>query len=94
MTNGVSQTMIEVHVPKLYPTLSEKDWFTIEKWHIAEGDIVQPSQLIVSIECAPGFYNIPAPPAVTQPHRVTRIHVQAGEPTHLGELILTLEPTH
>jgi pyruvate/2-oxoglutarate dehydrogenase complex dihydrolipoamide acyltransferase (E2) component len=84
--------MIEIRVPKLYPTLGEKDWFSIEKWYINEGDIIQPGDLITSIECAPGFFNVPTPPSVQGPHRVVKIHVLAGSSTHLGALILTLEP--
>ncbi len=89
-------TTTKLYVPKFYPSLGKEDWFTIEKWHISEGDIVKEDDPLVSIDCAIGLFDIPAPPQ-EKPYRVERIAVRAGSPTHLGELILVLEqiePNH
>ncbi len=75
-------------MPKFYPTLGEKDWFTIEKWYVAEGDLIQPGNLLACIECAIGFFTIPTP--AKKLCRVERILVPAGSPAHLGELIVVL----
>ena len=89
--NGVIASMLEVHVPKLFPTLSEKDWFKITQWYVQEGAILQPGDLMVEIECAPGLFDVTTPPQVTGPHRVVKLHVPVG-PAHLGQLIISLEP--
>ncbi len=90
---GVVPSMVDVHVPKpLYPTVSERDWFKIKRWYVQEGDILQPGDLMVEIQCPPGLYDVPTPPQVTSPHRVAKIHLPAGSPTHLGELMISLEP--
>ncbi len=39
----------------------------VEKWHVQEGDILQPGVLMVSLETPPGFFDIPTPPKVTVP---------------------------
>lgn len=98
----VSGTSVEIAVPKFYPTLGKEDWFTIEKWHVSEGDIVQASEPLVTIDCAVGLFDIPAPsqdamvllgvPTPPQePYRVERILAPAGSSTHLGKLILVLK---
>jgi hypothetical protein len=88
----VSGTTIKIYVPRLRPILGKEDWFTIEKWFVKEDDIIKPGDVLVSIECAPGFFEISTPPqAVEGPCRISRILVPAGGSTHLGELILVLE---
>src|SRR5450755_58475 len=88
----VSGTTIRIHVPRFRPTLGKEDWFSVEKWFVKEGDIIQPGDVLVSIECAPGFFHVSTPPqAVKGPCRVSRILVPAGVSTHLGELIVVLE---
>jgi multidrug efflux pump subunit AcrA (membrane-fusion protein) len=89
---GVKPKMIEVHVPRLVPTLSTMDMLTIEKWYVAEHDIVQLGDLLVSLEAPPGFFDIPTPPNVTGPCRVKQILVAQGEQIRLGELLIRLEP--
>ena len=88
---GVKPKLIEVHVPKLFPTLSTMDMLTIEKWYVAENDVVQPGDLLVSLEAPPGYFDIPTPPDVTGPCRVAQ-GVAQGEQVRLGELIIQLEP--
>jgi hypothetical protein len=39
----------------------------VEKWHVQEGDILQPGVLMVSLGMPPGFFDIPTPPKVTVP---------------------------
>src|SRR5258706_15802328 len=89
---GVKSKMIEVRVPKLFPTHTLRERLTVEQWHVHEGDILQPDALMVSLETPPGFFDIPAPPEVTVPHRVKRIHAAQGEEIRLGDRLVTLEP--
>jgi len=86
----VSGSTTKLYVPKFYPTLGEKDWFTIEKWYVSEGDIVHKNELLVSIDCAIGLFDIPAPPQ-EKPYLVKHIAVPVGSSTHIGALILVLE---
>jgi len=90
---GVTSSMVDVRVPKpAYPLISERDWFKIKRWYVQEGDILQPGDNMVEIQCPPGLYDVPTPPQVTSPHRVTKIYIPAGSPTRLGELMISLEP--
>ena len=89
---GVKPTMIEVYVPKLFPTLSIRDMLTVEKWYVEENDVVQPGDLLVSLETPPGFFDIPTPPSITVPHHVTQILVTEGDQARLGDLLIRLEP--
>ncbi len=82
----------EVHVPKLFPTHTVREVLIVEKWHVQEGDILQPDALMVSLETPPGFFDIPAPPEVTVPHRVTRLHTPEGGEIRLNDPLITLEP--
>src|ERR1700730_15100625 len=88
---GVKPKLIEVHVPKLFPTLSTMDMLTIEKWYVAENDVVQPGDLLVSLVAPPGYFDIPTPTDLTGPCRVARVVAQE-EQVRLGELIIWLEP--
>ena len=89
---GVKPTMIEVHVPKLFPTLSIRDTLTVEKWYVEENDVVQPGDLLVSLETPPGFFDIPTPPSITVPHYVTQILVAEGDQARLGDPLIRLKP--
>ena len=85
-------TAIEVHVPRLFPTHTVREVLSIEKWHVQEGDIIQPNALMVSLETPPGFFDIPTPPDITVPHRVVRLHVPNGGEIRLNDPLITLEP--
>jgi hypothetical protein len=89
---GVKSKMIEVRVPKLFPTHTPRERLTVEQWHVHEGDILQPDALMVSLETPPGFFDIPAPPEVTIPHRIKHIYVSQGGEIRLGDRLATLEP--
>src|SRR5579859_1250674 len=82
----------EVRVPQLFPTHTVRETLVIEKWYVQEGDILQPKARMVSLETPPGFFDIPAPPEVTGPHRVVRLHAAEGEEIRLSEILITLEP--
>jgi pyruvate/2-oxoglutarate dehydrogenase complex dihydrolipoamide acyltransferase (E2) component len=82
----------EVRVPKLFPTHTIREVLVVEKWHVQEGDILQPGALMISLETPPGFFDIPAPPEVTVPHRVIRHHVAEGAEIRLNDSLITLEP--
>lgn len=82
----------EVRVPKLFPTHTVREVLIVEKWHVQEGDILQPDALMVSLETPPGFFDIPVPPEVTVPHYVVRLHVAEGGEIRLNDLLITLEP--
>lgn len=82
----------EVRVPKLFPTHTTREILVVEKWHVREGEILQPSALMVSLETPPGFFDIPAPPSIKVPHKVTCIHVVEGKEIRLNDLLITLEP--
>ncbi len=84
----------EVRVPKLFPTHTIREVLTIEKWHVQEGDIIQPNALMVSLETPPGFFDIPTPPEVIVPHRVVRLHVPDGGEIRLNDPLITLEPVN
>ena len=94
LMTGVTSKMsnIEVRVPKLFPTHTIREVLSIEKWYVQEGDILNPNALMVSFETPPGFFDVPAPPEVTIPHRVVRLHVQEGDEIRLNGLFITLEP--
>ena len=83
--------MIQGRVPQYYPTLSERDWFAIKKWHVNVGDYVHPGDKIVEIECPVGPFLISAN-QLSVLTRVVQILVQEGESTALGAPIFTLEP--
>ena len=91
---GVTSTMAtkEIRVPKLFPTHTVRETLIVEKWHIQEGDVIQPKALMVSLETPPGFFDIPTPPQVTVPHRVVRLHVPEGGEIRLNDPLITLEP--
>lgn len=91
-TIGVLCRMLEVRVPKLFPTHTVREQLTVEQWFVREGDTLRPDELMVSLEAPPGFFEIPAPPDVTVPHRVVQIHVTEGEEIHLNDVLITLEP--
>ena len=93
MTGAIAKmTTIEVRVPKLFPTHTVREELLVEKWHVQEGEILQPDAPMVSLETPPGFFDIPAPPEVTVPHRVARLHVPEGGDIRLNDLLITLEP--
>ena len=77
-------TTKEVHVPKLFPTHTIREILTVERWHVQEGDILQPNALMVSLETPPGFFDIP--------HRVIHLHVAKGGEIRLNDPLITLEP--
>jgi hypothetical protein len=81
-----------VRVPKLFPTHTIREALAVEKWHVQEGDILRPGALMISLETPPGFFDIPAPPNVTVPHRVIRHHVAEGGEIRLNDPFVTLEP--
>ncbi len=89
---GAKPEMIEVRVPKLFPTHTVREVLKVERWYVQEGDILQPDALMVSLETPPGFFDIPAPPSVRVPHKVTRIHVAEGNEIRLNDALITLEP--
>jgi pyruvate/2-oxoglutarate dehydrogenase complex dihydrolipoamide acyltransferase (E2) component len=84
--------VINVNLPQLFPTMTQKDGLTIEKWYVHEGDVIQPGDLLVSIEGPPGFFDIPTPPTMATPCRVIRIVTRQGESVHLNDLLLILQP--
>lgn len=89
---GVTATMIEVHLPKLFPTMSIQDILKVEQWYVQEGEIVQPEGLLLEVDAPPGLITIPAPPTVTTPCRVVRIYRTQGSSILLGDLLIALEP--
>src|SRR6266478_6864395 len=89
---GVKPQVIEVYLPQLFPTMTRMDLLTIEQWYIQEHDVVQPGDLLVSIEGPPGFFDIPTPPTMATPCRVIRIVTRQGESVHLNDLLLILQP--
>lgn len=91
MTGATSNmSTVEVRVPKLFPTHTLREVLVVEKWHVKEGDILQPDALMVSLETPPGFFDIPAPP-ITVPHRVVHVHVPEAGEIHLNDLLVTLD---
>jgi len=85
--------MIEIYLPKVFPTMSEPDKLTVEQWYVRENDIVQPGDFLLEIEAPVGLIDIPTPPEVTAPHRVVSINKLQGATIRLGDLLIVLEPT-
>lgn len=83
---------MDLFLPKIFPTMSERDTLVVAEWYVHERDIVQPGQLLVEIDAPVGLIAIPTPPDMTVPHRVTRIAKRRGQPICLGDLFLRLEP--
>lgn len=83
--------MIEVRVPRLFPQLIAEDKLAIDKWHVKEDEIIQPGTRLFDLDCYKGIFEVPTPPSVTEPVRVTRIFAHEGDFVHLGDLLVTLE---
>jgi len=89
---GVETQMIEIYLPKVFPTMSEPDKLIIEQWYVRVNDIVQPGDLLLEVEAPVGLIDIPAPPEISIPHRVVSINKLQGESVRLGDLLIVLEP--
>src|SRR6266851_1650102 len=89
---GAETRMIEIYLPKVFPTMSQPDRLTVEQWYVRENDMVQPGDLLLEVEAPVGLIDIPAPPEVTVPHRVRSIVKQVGSSVRLGDLLIVLEP--
>lgn len=72
--------------------MTQMDQLKVEQWYVREHDLVQPGDLLVSIEGPPGFFDIPTPPTMATPCRVTHIVKQPGASVHLNDLLLILNP--
>jgi len=90
---GAETRMIEIYLPKVFPTMSQPDRLTVEQWYVRENEIVQPGDLLLEVEAPVGLIDIPAPPEVKVPHRVRSIVKQVGSSVRLGDLLIVLEPT-
>jgi hypothetical protein len=89
---GVTIPMLEIHLPQVFPTMTEPDILTIKRWYVQENDIVQPGELLLEVEAPIGDIDIPTPPELTTPHRVISIVKTQGSAIQLGDLLLSLEP--
>jgi hypothetical protein len=97
---GVAKTMIvigenavmQINLPKIFPTMSEHDTCRVAEWYVHENDVIEPEQLLVEIDAAYGLIAIPAPPDVKVPYRVVRLGPQVGSEIRLGEFLIALEP--
>ncbi len=81
-----------IHLPKIFPTMSEHDTCRVAEWYVHENDVIEPEQLLVEIDAAYGLIAIPAPPDVTAPYRVVRLGPPAGSAIRLGDFLIALEP--
>ena len=88
---GVETKMREIHLPQVFPTMSEYDTLTVEQWYVQEQDIVQPDGLLLEVDAPTGLIDIPVPPDMIIPHRVVSIAKAQGAPLNLGDLLITLE---
>lgn len=84
-------TVLEFTIPELYPTHTSHDLLTVEEWHVAVGDIIQPQQLLVTLDTPPGVGDIYAPEGLEGPHRVVSLAVPVRGELHLSELLIQLE---
>lgn len=91
MTTGT--VCMDIYLPKIFPTMSKRDRLQVAEWFVHEDDVVFPGQWLVEIDAPVGFIAIPAPPDMKRPHRVTHIEKGQGQPIHLGDLLLRLEPS-
>ena len=49
---GAETRMIEIYLPKVFPTMSQPDRLTVEQWYVRENDMVQPGDLLIVLEPA------------------------------------------
>jgi hypothetical protein len=84
--------IVKVHLPRLFPTMSDEDVLTVKQWYVSEGDIVNPNDFLIEVEGPPGLIRIPTPPEITTAHRVQQIFKQTGDQARLGEFLVTLKP--
>ena len=99
-TEGVAKTMIvigedavmQINLPKIFPTMSEHDTCRIAEWYVHENDVIEPEQLLVEIDAAYGLIAIPAPPDIKVQYRVVHLGPPVGSEIRLGEFLITLEP--
>src|SRR5689334_11413622 len=65
LMSGVKTSMIEVRLPKLFPTMSIHDKLKVEQWYVQERDVIQPNSPLIEVDAPPGLISIPTPPTVT-----------------------------
>ena len=77
-------------VPHLIPHMTKPDRVTILHWHIKEGDIVNPDDLMVTFDFLGDDWHVSMPPL--GPLRVLKIEVAEGNIVHLHDPLIVLEP--
>jgi pyruvate/2-oxoglutarate dehydrogenase complex dihydrolipoamide acyltransferase (E2) component len=87
-----AQPMIEIHLPKLTPTMSEEDVLQVEQWYKQEGDLVHPGDYLVVVATPWGRIMIPTSPAVTTDCYIYKIYKPSKADVRLGDLLISLEP--
>jgi hypothetical protein len=83
---------MDIYLPKIFPTMSERDTLMVAEWYVHEQEVVRPGQLLVEIDAPVGLIAIPTPPDMMLPYRVRYIEKGQGQRIHLGDLLIRLEP--
>ena len=47
LLTGVETDMLEVCLPKIYPTMSRMDTLQVQEWYVQEQDLIQPGNMLV-----------------------------------------------
>jgi hypothetical protein len=84
--------VMQINLPKIFPTMSGHDVLHIAEWYVHENDVIEPEQLLVEIDAPYGLIAIPAPPDIKVPYRVARLGPPVGDAIRLGEFLIALEP--
>jgi len=91
LLTGVETDMLEVCLPKIFPTMSRMDTLQVQEWYVQEQDIIQPGNMLVEIEAPVGLIDIPTPPEMITPHRVVYIAIPQGGQIRLGDPLIILK---
>src|SRR2546429_4621432 len=89
MSTGRMLMRQDVRLPTLFEGMSARDVATVVHWYVQEQDVVKPDELLLRVETAPSLTDIPQP--FSQACRVLKLHKQAGDTLHIGDLLATLE---
>jgi 2-oxoisovalerate dehydrogenase E2 component (dihydrolipoyl transacylase) len=72
------------HLPHLAEGLEEAE---VVEWHVAEGDRVEPDQLVGEVQTSKAAIEIPSPTGGV----VKKLHGTPGTPVRVGEPFITFE---
>jgi len=90
-TKLIEDGTFHILVPRFIIQMTEPDRVEILKWHIKEGDIVEPGMPMVTVEFLQDDWYLPVPP-LNVLLRVVSIKASVGRVVHLYDLLTILAP--